>query len=74
MCLGVPGKVLERFPDRPTIARVDVEGSVREIDLSMLEGEPPAPGDWVLIHLGFALERLTEAEAAEVLEEGAVSA
>jgi hydrogenase expression/formation protein HypC len=65
MCLGIPGRILEIPADQPDLGRVDVEGVVREINLVLLADDPPAPGDWVLIHLGFALNRMTEDEVAE---------
>jgi len=64
MCLGIPGRVVE-LTDRADIARVDVEGVVRDINMGMFETDPPGPGEWVMIHLGFALERMTEAEVEE---------
>ena len=65
MCLGIPGRVVELPTVHPDIARVDVEGVVRDINLALLEGEGIEAGDWVLIHLGFALQRMTEQEAAD---------
>lgn len=65
MCLGIPGRVVELPSDRPDMGRVDVEGVVRDINLAFLSHDPPATGDWVLIHLGFALERMTEAEVED---------
>jgi hydrogenase expression/formation protein HypC len=67
MCLGIPGRIVEPSADRPDLARGDVEGTIREINMALLEDDPPQPGDWILIHLGFALERMTEAEAQETL-------
>jgi hydrogenase expression/formation protein HypC len=67
MCLGIPGRIVDRSADHPDLARVDVEGTIREINLALLEEDPPQPGDWILIHLGFALEKMTEAEAYETL-------
>ena len=64
MCLGIPGRIVEMPTDREDIARVDVEGVVRDIHLGLLDQDPPAAGDWVLIHLGFALEKMTEEEVA----------
>jgi len=66
MCLGIPGHILEIPPDQPDLGRVDVEGAVREINLSLLADDPAVPGDWVLIHLGFALEKMTETDVAEM--------
>lgn len=64
MCLGAPGRIVERSLDTPDLARAEIEGVVRDVNLALLEGEDIKPGEWVLVHLGFALERLTEAEAA----------
>jgi hydrogenase expression/formation protein HypC len=65
MCLGIPGRVIAPCADRPDHARVDVEGVVREVSVALLEDDPPEPGAWVLIHLGFALQTMTEAEVAD---------
>jgi hydrogenase expression/formation protein HypC len=62
MCLGIPGQVVERvegYGDQ--LALVDVVGARRRVNLGMLEDDDRAalgPGDWVLIHLGFAVERV----------------
>lgn len=64
MCLGVPGRLVERSADSPDLARVEIEGVLRDVNLALLEGEDVQPGEWVLVHLGFALERMTEEEAA----------
>jgi len=72
MCLGIPGRIIARSTEDPELARVDVEGVIRDINLALLEDDPPAPGDWVLIHLGFALERMTEEEAREVFATAAI--
>lgn len=77
MCLGIPGRVVELRSDHPDLARVDVEGLVRDVNLGLLSDDPAVPGDWVLIHLGFALQKMTQAEVDEaratllVLGEGA---
>ncbi len=77
MCLGIPGRVVELRSDHPDLARVDVEGVVRDINLGLLADDPAIPGDWILIHLGFALQKMTQAEVDEarstmmVLGEGA---
>lgn len=64
MCLGIPGRVVE-FIDgtEGMLAQVDVLGVARPINLGMLE-EPPAAGEWVLIHMGFAVSVVDESEAA----------
>lgn len=67
MCLAIPGRIVELSHDRPDHARVDLQGVVRDVDLRLLADDPPAEGDWVTIHLGFALDRLTEAEAMDAL-------
>ncbi|MGZ4538470.1 MAG: HypC/HybG/HupF family hydrogenase formation chaperone [Blastococcus sp.] len=67
MCLGIPGRVVEMvegFGDQ--LALVEVEGVARRVNVGLLD-EPPPPGQWVMIHMGFAVE-LTDAEgAAEAL-------
>jgi hydrogenase expression/formation protein HypC len=72
MCLGIPGRVIEPSPAGPDLARVEVEGAIREINVAFLEDDPPQPGDWVLIHLGFALEKMTEVEARDIIATAAV--
>lgn len=72
MCLGIPGRVVEPSPDHPDLARVDVEGVVRDINMALLEDDPALPGEWILIHLGFALQKMTEAEATDALATMAV--
>jgi hydrogenase expression/formation protein HypC len=67
MCLGIPGEVIEFLPDQPDLARVDVSGVRRVINVGLLSDEPPVPGDWVLIHVGFALSKIDEEEAASAL-------
>ncbi len=68
MCLGIPGELIEFLPDQPDLARVDVSGVRRVINVGLLTDEPPEPGDWVLIHVGFALSKIDEAEAKSALE------
>ena len=68
MCLGIPGEVIEILADRPDLAKVDVSGVKRAINIGLLEGESVRPGDWVLIHVGFALSKIDEAEARAALE------
>lgn len=66
MCLGLPGRILELPADQPDLAKVEVEGRVRDINMSLLADDPSSPGEWVLIHLGFALQKLTESEVVEM--------
>jgi hydrogenase expression/formation protein HypC len=68
MCLGIPGEVVELLPDRPDLAKVDVSGVKRAVNIGLLEGETLEPGDWVLIHVGFALSKIDEDEAKAALD------
>ncbi len=68
MCLGIPGEVIEFLPDQPDLAKVDVSGVKRVINVGLLAEEKVEPGDWVLIHVGFALSKIDEAEAAAALQ------
>jgi hydrogenase expression/formation protein HypC len=69
MCLGIPGEVVELYLDRDDLAMVDVSGVRRAINIGLLEGdERPVVGDWILIHVGFALSKIDEKEAAAALE------
>jgi hydrogenase expression/formation protein HypC len=68
MCLGIPGEVIEILTDRPDLARVDVSGVKRAINIGLLSEDPVRPGDWVLIHVGFALSKIDEREARAALE------
>ncbi|HVD14299.1 MAG TPA: HypC/HybG/HupF family hydrogenase formation chaperone [Actinomycetota bacterium] len=68
MCLGIPGEVVELMPDRPDLAKVDVSGVRRAINVGLLEGESLEPGDWILIHVGFALSKIDEDEAKAALD------
>ncbi len=67
MCLGIPGQVVEIVDGfAGQLALVDVQGKERRINIGMLD-DPPAPGDWILIHMGFALELIDAAKAEEAL-------
>ena len=68
MCLGIPGEVVELLPDRPDLAKVDVSGVRRAINIGLLEDQVVQPGDWVLIHVGFALSKIDQDEAKAALE------
>jgi hydrogenase expression/formation protein HypC len=68
MCLGIPGRVVEILPGNAgQLALVDVLGARRPINLGMLKNPNLSPGDWVLIHMGFALEQIDEAGARKAL-------
>ena len=64
MCIALPGKIVEIVDDAARTARVDVRGVPRTVNLGLLDARP---GDWVLVSLGLAVERISEADAAETL-------
>jgi hydrogenase expression/formation protein HypC len=65
MCLAIPGQILEIVDEPNRLARVDVAGVRRNVNVGLLDGEDggAGPGDWVLIHVGFALSKVDEEEA-----------
>ena len=65
MCLAIPGQVLEIVDETNRLAKVDVAGVRRNVNVGLLDvdGESIKPGDWVLIHVGFALSKIDEEEA-----------
>jgi hydrogenase expression/formation protein HypC len=67
VCLGIPGEIVEINPDQPDLAKVDVSGVKRLINIGLLSDDPPKPGEWVLIHVGFALSKIDEDEAAAAM-------
>jgi hydrogenase expression/formation protein HypC len=68
MCLAIPGEVVELIPGvHDQLALVDVLGVRRRINIGLLEPVTVTPGDWVLIHVGFAMSKIDEKEAAEAL-------
>jgi hydrogenase expression/formation protein HypC len=68
VCLGIPGEIVEIHPQQPDLAKVDVSGVRRLINIGLLSDAPPKPGEWVLIHVGFALSKIDEAEAAAAMQ------
>ena len=68
MCLAIPGKILEISAENPASALVDVVSVRRRVDLGLLENDRPQPGDWVLIHVGFAMSKISEAEALDQMQ------
>ena len=67
MCLGIPGQIVEVLGEYDgQLALVDVQGARRKVNLGILEA-PPTAGDWILIHMGFALEVIDEAKAEQAL-------
>lgn len=69
MCLAIPGKIIELVPDTESrLATVEVVGVRRKVDLGLLQDDPPKPGDWVLIHVGFAMSKISEQDAADQMQ------
>jgi hydrogenase expression/formation protein HypC len=68
VCLAIPGKIVEIDSQNPQQAVVDVVGVRRKVDLGILQDDPPIPGDWVLIHVGFAMSKISEADAADQMQ------
>jgi hydrogenase expression/formation protein HypC len=68
MCLAIPGKIIEIASDNPESALIDVVGVRRRVDLGLLQDDRPVPGDWVLIHVGFAMSKISEQDATEQME------
>ena len=67
MCLAIPGRIIEVVDEANRLAKVDDAGVQRNVNIGLLDADPGGgvgPGDWVLIHVGFALSRIDEAEAA----------
>ena len=66
MCLAIPGRIIEVVDPGNRLARVDVAGVQRNVNIGLLDTDPGGgvgPGDWVLIHVGFALSKVDEEEA-----------
>jgi hydrogenase expression/formation protein HypC len=67
MCLGIPAQLVAGETGHPDLARVDMGGVTRVINMGLLD-DPLGPGDWVLVHMGFALQAMTAAEAQDALD------
>lgn len=67
MCLAIPGKIVALLDAEGDQAMVDVLGVRRKVDLGLLREDPPVCGDWVLIHVGFAMSKIGEADALDQL-------
>ncbi len=69
MCLAIPGRIVAMVDEQNRLAKVDVAGVQRTVNIGLLDegGGGAAPGDWVLIHVGFALSKVDEAEARATL-------
>jgi len=69
MCLAIPGKIIELVPDTESrLATVEVVGVRRKVDLGLLQDDLPKPGDWVLIHVGFAMSKISEQDAVDQIQ------
>jgi hydrogenase expression/formation protein HypC len=68
MCLGIPGQIVDIVDDANSIAKVDVSGVKRNVSIVLVRPDGIEPGDWVLIHVGFAMSKIDEAEAHETMK------
>jgi hydrogenase expression/formation protein HypC len=70
MCLAIPGRIVDIVDPDLQLAKAEVGGVRRNINIGLLEGDgaPIGVGDWVLIHVGFAMSRIDESEARRTLE------
>src|ERR1700730_9130985 len=68
MCLAIPGKIVEITAETTHSALVDVVGVRRRVDLGLLQEDQPKAGDWVLIHVGFAMSKISEEEAHDQMQ------
>lgn len=67
MCLAIPGQIVELLDDDNHYAMVDVSGVRRKINIDLLKNAGANLGDWVLIHVGFAMSKISEGQAIEQL-------
>lgn len=68
MCLAIPGRIVEFSGEQALLAKVDVAGVRRTINIGLLADEPLEIGDWVLIHVGFAMSKVAESQARDQLQ------
>jgi hydrogenase expression/formation protein HypC len=68
MCLGIPGQVVEITDPDGFLAKVDVNGIKRAISVRLLADSGVGIGDWVLVHVGFAMAKIDEREATATLD------
>jgi hydrogenase expression/formation protein HypC len=68
MCLAIPAKIVEIVDSENQIAKVEVGGVRRNVNIGMLDREDARVGNYVLIHVGFAMSRIDEKEAEETLK------
>lgn len=69
MCLGIPGQVVETVDAENYLAKVDVSGVRRTISVRLLADTGLKDGDWVLVHVGFAMAKIDEEEAQQTLDQ-----
>lgn len=67
MCLAIPARVVEISSDETSRALVEVVGVRRHVDMGLLQDDPPRNGDWVLVHVGFAMSKISEEQALDQL-------
>jgi hydrogenase expression/formation protein HypC len=67
MCLAIPGKIVDLLSEDRDLAVIDVLGVRRRVDLGLLKDDPPVMGEWVLIHVGFAMSKISESAALDQL-------
>lgn len=67
MCLAIPARVVELSTTETGRALIEVGGVRRSIDTGLLADDPPRTGDWVLVHVGFALSKISEEQARDQL-------
>jgi hydrogenase expression/formation protein HypC len=67
MCLAIPGQIIELIAEDRDLAVVDILGVRRKVDLGLLQDDRPRAGDWVLIHVGFAMSKISEVDALDQL-------
>lgn len=65
MCLAIPGKIVEIAEGQNEVGIVEVTGVRRKVQLGLLSEDMPVKGDWVLIHVGFAMSKISERDADE---------
>ncbi|HEX3550849.1 MAG TPA: HypC/HybG/HupF family hydrogenase formation chaperone [Candidatus Elarobacter sp.] len=67
MCLAIPGQVVSLVPEQPMLVKVDVGGVRRNVNVGLFDAGEIGVGDWLLIHVGFALSKVSETEARDQL-------
>jgi hydrogenase expression/formation protein HypC len=67
VCLGIPAEVDEVLTEHPDLAKVRIDGVARLVNIGLLE-EQIGPGDWMLVHMGFALSKIDEEEAHAAMD------